>query len=92
MSNAAVLNRPQEEVQETDWIELEDLDEGLSRAGLFVDSDVEFTEMEVPVVSFETQDDLRFGPRTYTPEQADVIQLATRQRKRLPADSLPFDE
>lgn len=92
MSNSAVLSRPQEEVQEAGWIELEDLEDGLSSAGLFVEPDVEFTEMEVPVVTFETQDQMRFGPRTYTPDQAEVIHLATRQRRPLPADPLPFDE
>lgn len=92
MSNSAVLVRPQEEVQETGWIELDDLDEGLAGINLLGETDVEFTEMDVPVISFETQDDLRFGPRTYTPEQAEVIHLAARQRKPLPADSLPFDE
>lgn len=92
MSNSAVLVRPQEEVQEADWIELDDLDEGLSGLNLLGEMDVEFTEMDVPVIAFETQDDLRFGPRTYTPEQAEVIHLAARQRKPLPADSLPFDE
>lgn len=92
MSNSAVLIRPQEEVQEAGWIELDDFDGDQSGIDLLVESDIEFTEMDVPVLSFESQDDLRFGPRTYTPEQAEVIHLAARQRRPLPADSLPFDE
>ncbi|MEX2447622.1 MAG: hypothetical protein WD404_02630 [Solirubrobacterales bacterium] len=90
MSNSAVLIRPQEEVHEVPWIEMNDLSE--VHPGSFADSEAEFTEMEVPVVSFETQEALRFGPRTYTPEQADVIHLAVRQRKPLATDPLPFDE
>jgi len=35
---------------------------------------------------------MRFGPRTYTDEQAEVIHLALRERKPLPAAPFPFDE
>lgn len=92
MSNSAVLIRPQDEVLEMDWIELDDFDEDQAGLDLFVDSKIEFTEMDIPVVSFESQDELRFGSRSYTPEQAEVIHLAARQRKPLPADPLPFNE
>jgi hypothetical protein len=92
MSNMAVLARPQEEIQETGWIELDDFDDGQSGIDFLAEPDIAFAEMDVPVVSFDSQDDLRFGPRSYTPEQAQVIDLAARQRKPLPADSLPFDE
>jgi hypothetical protein len=92
MSNSAVLIRPQEEVHEVTWIEMDDSDETVFDASSIEDSEAEFTEMDVPVISFESQEDLRFGPRTYTSEQAEVIHLAARQRRPLPADSLPFDE
>jgi hypothetical protein len=91
MSNAAVLARPQEEMTETGWIELDDLEGGLLGFEP-VESDVEFTEMDPPVVAFDDQQAMRFGPRSYTTEQADVIQLAVRQRKPLPVEPLPFDE
>lgn len=92
MSNSAVLIRPQEEVHEVPWIEMDNLGEAGVDAGSFADSDSGFTEMDIPVVPFETQEALRFGPRAYTAEQADVIHLAVRQRKPLATDPLPFDE
>jgi hypothetical protein len=51
-----------------------------------------FIEMEPLVTTFESQDAMRFGPRAYTPQQAEVIHLAVRQRRSLPADPLPSDE
>ncbi len=91
MSNAAVMARPQDEVAETGWIELDDLGGDLL---LFepVESDVEFTEMDPDVIVFDDHEAMRFGPRSYTTEQANVIQLAMRQRKPLPVEPLPFDE
>lgn len=91
MSNADVLARPQEAIAETGWIELDDL-EGDFSGFEPVESDVEFTEMDPPVVAFGDQEAMRLGPRSYTPAQADVIQLAVHQRKPLPVEPLPFDE
>ena len=59
---------------------------------LEAETETEFTELEAPVTVFETQNAMRFGPRSYTPEQAKVIHLAVRQRKPLRAPPLPFDE
>jgi hypothetical protein len=92
MSNSAVLIRPQEDVAESGWIELDELDEALFDFSSSVESDEEFTEMEIPIARFASQDEMRFGPRTYTPEQAEVIHLALRQRRSLPGDPLPFDD
>jgi hypothetical protein len=91
MSNAAVIARPQDEAAETGWIEMDDLGGDL----LFlepVDAEAEFTEMDPETIVFADQEAMRFGPRTYTTEQAKVIHLAMRQRKPLPAEPLPFDE
>jgi len=91
MSNAAVIARPQDEVAETGWIEMDDFEGNLL---LFepVESDAEFTEMDPDVIAFDSQEAMRFGPRSYTAGQANVIQLAMRQRKPLPVEPLPFDE
>lgn len=91
MSNAAVIARPQVEMAETGWIELDELEGDLL---IFepVESDVEFTEMDPDAIAFDDQEAMRFGPRSYTTEQANVIRLAMRQRKPLPAEPLPFDE
>jgi hypothetical protein len=91
MSNAAVIARPQEEVAETGWIELDDF-EGSVLLFEPAESDAEFTEMDPDVIAFEDQEAMRFGPRSYTSEQSNVIQLAIRQRRPLPAEPLPFDE
>lgn len=91
MSNAAVIAPPQVEMAETGWIELDEHEGDLL---IFepVESDVEFTEMDPDAISFDDQEAMRFGPRSYTTEQANVIQLAMRQRKPLPVEPLPFDE
>ena len=92
MSDSAVLVRPQDGIAEAGWIELDDVDDAPFDLSPSVESEGEFTEMEAPVTSFASRDQMRFGPRTYTPEQAEVIHLALRRRKPLPADPLPFDD
>ena len=93
MSNAAVLARPSEQVSEAEWIEMDDdLGGDLLVFAPPIESDPEFIEMDPLVTVFESQDAMRFGPRTYTPEQAEVIHLVRHQRKPLPADPLPSDE
>lgn len=93
MSNAAVLVRPPEQVSEAEWIEMDDdLDGDLLVFEPPVEPDAEFIEMDPLVTVFESQDAMRFGARTYTPEQAEVIHLAIRQRRPLPSDPLPSDE
>jgi hypothetical protein len=51
-----------------------------------------FIELDVASVSFDSQDAMRFGARAYTTDQADVIQLATRDRKPLRVAALPLDD
>jgi hypothetical protein len=92
MSNAAVLARPTDTAAESEWIELDDIDYAVADLGIAVSSDTDFVELDTPVTTFASQDDMRFGPRSYTRQQAEVIQLATRQRKPLPAPPLPLDE
>lgn len=43
-------------------------------------------------VRFESQDAMRFGPRSYTGEQQEVIDAAVASRKPLTAPSLPDPE
>lgn len=92
MSNSAVLTRPLEEAPETGWIEMDELDGEVLVFEPPKEPDLGFIEMDSPVTVFESQDDMRFGPRTYTPGQAEIIQLAIPQRKPLPSDPLPSDE
>jgi hypothetical protein len=91
MSNAAVLSRPQDEVAEAGWIEMDDFEGDLLLLEP-VESDAEFTEMDPDAIAFDGQEAMRLGPRSYTTEQANVIHLAMRQRKPLPVEPLPFDE
>ena len=94
MSNSAVLTRPLEEAPEADyWIEMDD--ELEVQTLVFerpVEPDLEFIEMDSPVTVFESQDDMRFGSRSYTPGQAEIIHLAIPRRKPLPSAPLPSDE
>jgi hypothetical protein len=46
----------------------------------------------VPPVEFESQEAMRAGPRSYTPDQAEVIELAVRTRSPLPEPPLPIDD
>lgn len=52
---------------------------------------VEFIELEPPV-EVGSQDEMRFGVQTYTPDQARVIELAVRRRRSLDIPPLPIDD
>ncbi len=52
---------------------------------------VEFIELEPPV-EVGSQDEMRFGIQTYTPDQARVIELAVRRRRPLDIPPLPIDD
>jgi hypothetical protein len=92
MSSAAVLTRPPTEQVETGWIELDEFDVSAGFVNLSADSDAAFIELEPATTAYETQEQMRFGPRSYTREQTNVIELAVRQRKPLQASPLPLDE
>jgi len=51
----------------------------------------EFIELEPPTI-VGSQDEMRFGLQTYTPEQARVIELAVRRRRPLSIPPLPIDD
>ena len=40
----------------------------------------------------ESQEAMRSGPRSYTPNQGEVIDLAVRSRRPLPESPLPIDD
>ena len=84
MSNAAaVVERPR-----TDgWIELD----GPSDTSLSAFDSNGLIELEPPIV-YSSQHAMRFGERTYTPRQADVIDLAVRTRRPLSVPPLPLDD
>jgi len=48
-------------------------------------------ELEPPV-EHSSQHAMRFGPRAYTPRQAQVIDLAVRQRRPLSVPPLQLDD
>ena len=45
----------------------------------------------VPPVVFSSQHAARFGPRAYTPQQAEVIERTVRARRALRVSPLPLD-
>lgn len=45
---------------------------------------------DAPVEVFESELEMRLGPRRYTPEQMEQIRRATAERQPLPAEPLPF--
>lgn len=93
MSNSAVLTRPLEEAPEADyWIEMDELEGQVLVLEPPIEPGLEFIEMDSPVTVFESQDDMRFGSRSYTPGQAEIIHLAVPRRKPLPSAPLPSDE
>jgi hypothetical protein len=90
MSEAAVLPPPTE-VEGAQWIELEeftDVDPVVPDAS----AEDDFIELDSTSISFDSQDSMRFGPRAYTREQAEVIQLATQNRRPLRVAALPLDD
>jgi len=84
MSNSMVLDRP---AQGEDWIELDDE----TRTSHSPSALGDLIELEPPV-GFPSQYAARFGPRAYTPAQAEVIQLAVRTRRPLRVPLLPLDD
>jgi len=79
-----VLDRP---TQGDDWIEFDDGARTSDTPSALGD----LIELEPPVV-FSSQYAARFGPRTYTPAQAEVIELAVRTRRPLRVPLLPLDD
>lgn len=49
-------------------------------------------ERELDPTEFDSQQAMRSGPRTYTPEQAEAIAAAVRTRQPLPEPPLPLDD
>jgi hypothetical protein len=92
MSDAAVMTRPRE-TEEGRWIEMDETSACAEQVVSPIDLEAGFIELEdSPVDTFESQDAMRFGPRSYTPEQADVIRLAVSERRPLKVAPLPLDE
>jgi hypothetical protein len=92
MSDAAVMTRPRE-TEEAQWVEMDEADAWTEHVVSPIDLEAAFIELEdAPAETFESQDAMRFGPRSYTPEQAKVIRLAVRERRPLKVDPLPLDE
>jgi hypothetical protein len=81
---------------DNDWIELEDFITAdslvcVAPAGGDAPAATEFIELEPPMI-VGSQDEMRFGARTYTTEQAHVIELAVRRRRPLGISPLPIDD
>jgi hypothetical protein len=96
MSDAAVMTRPlQLETDDAQWIEMDDyicVEPAVSPVAVSPVLENGFIELDASAEVFDNQDDMRFGARTYTPEQADVIHLAVRERKPLKVAPLPLDD
>lgn len=92
MSEAAVLTRPSKE-EEVQWIEMDDGNLCIEQIVSPVDPEAVFIELDdVPAEVFESQDAMRFGARSYTPEQADIIRLAVSERRPFKVAPLPLDD
>lgn len=88
MSNAAaVIDRPKEVEVADGWVELD----GPSDAPLSASDVSGLIELEPPIV-YSSQHAMRFGERTYTPRQAEVIDLAVERRRPLSVPPLPLDD
>jgi len=90
MSEAAVLPPPTE-VEGAQWIEFEEftvMDPVVPDAP----AESDFIELDSTSIYFDSQDSMRFGPRAYTSDQADVIRLATQNRRPLRVAALPLDD
>jgi hypothetical protein len=92
MSSPALLSRPRLEVADTGWVEMDEVHADVYLVDASSDANEAFTELEPAVVAYESQQAMRFGPRSYTPAQAEVIKLAVQERKPLRVAPLPLDE
>jgi hypothetical protein len=90
MSEATVLARPVED-HGMAWIELDEYIEEYPTVG-DAGPETDFIELDTAVVSFDSQEAMRFGPRGYTPEQAEIIRSATRNRRPLHVAPVPLDD
>jgi hypothetical protein len=92
MSDAAVMTRPSE-TEEAQWIEMDEATACVEQVISPIDFEAGFIELDdSPVETFGSQDAMRFGPRAYTPEQANVIRLAMSERRPLKVAPLPLNE
>lgn len=90
MSDAAVMTRPLKlDIDDAQWIEMDDYT--CVEPAVLPVLENGFIELGTSAEVFESQDAMRFGPRAYTPEQADVVHLAVRERKPLKVAPLPLD-
>lgn len=84
---AAVMERPGQVAATDDWVELDGPSDAFSPAP----STNALIDLDPPIVH-PSQHAMRFGDRTYTPRQAEVIDLAVRTRRPLRVPPLPLDD
>ncbi|MEJ7657455.1 MAG: hypothetical protein WKF33_10550 [Thermoleophilaceae bacterium] len=70
-----------------EWVEFDDA----RNAGVPSRAAGDLIELDPPIV-YPSQHAMRFGEQTYTPRQAEVIDLAVRTRRPLRVPPLPIDD
>lgn len=91
MSEAAVMSRPVE-AEGAQWIEMDEYTSVDLLTLVEVASQEDLIEVETATVVFDDQESMRFGPRSYTADQAEVIRFASRGRRPLKVAPLPLED